>query len=458
MESYSKQFNLKSEKIAFDREHRQKILHNIGKYEDAFDKGKKFYENLELAKQRAGYYKYKVLNDLDKYLIDFESRFTSHGGKIIWALDANDALKHILNILKKRKVSTVVKSKSMTTEEIALNEALAKNKIQAVETDLGEFIVQQAGEKPYHIVTPAMHKSKEEIAKLMNEKFDLPLNSTPEEITSFVHHHLREYFIKADAGISGANFLIADPGAIAITENEGNALLSTSIPSLHIVVAGIEKVIPTIEDLDLFWPLLATHGTGQNMTAYNSIIFGPRQDGEQDGPDEVIVILIDNGRTRVLEKEQQRIALSCIRCGACLNACPIYKNIGGYVYETTYTGPIGSVISPLMKNFEQYNHLSFASSLCGKCTEVCPVKIPLHELLLFNRYEAIKSGYTETSWKRKMQMSRWIFLHRKLMDAGSPRLRQFLINKIIAPLWGPRRILPRLSTKSFSKQWTENLK
>lgn len=457
MENYAKQFNKRAEKVSFDKEHRHKILHNIEKYNVAFRKGREFYSDLELAKKRAGYYKYKVINDLGEYLIDFEAHFTAHGGKVIWALNANDALNHILEILKKRRATTVVKSKSMTTEEIGLNEVLEKNRIKAVETDLGEFIVQQAGEKPYHIVTPAMHKSKEDIVRLMNDKFELPPDSTPEEITLFVRGYLREQFLQADAGISGANFLIADLGAIALTENEGNALLSTSIPSLHIVVAGIEKIIPRMDDLDLFWPLLATHGTGQNMTVYNSIIFGPRQENENDGPTEVIVILLDNGRTRVLEKNRQRIALCCICCGACLNACPVYKNIGGYVYDTTYTGPIGAVITPLMRGLEEYNHLSFASSLCGECTDVCPVKIPLHELLLFNRYEAVKKGHVESWWRYAMRMSRWLFLHRRLMDTGSPRLRQFLVDKFIVPLWGPRRILPKLAPKSFSKQWTDNL-
>ena len=207
-------------------------------------------------------------------------------------------------------------------------------------------------------------------------------DSTPQQITAYVRELLREKFFNADIGITGANFLVADIGAVCLTENEGNAMMSMSFPKVHIVIAGIEKLIPKLRDLDLFWPLLATYGTGQNMTVYNSIVTGPRQEGENDGPEEMYVILLDNNRTEILAHKNQRRALGCIRCGACLNVCPVYKSIGGHAYGTTYSGPIGSVITPWMRGMKDFKHLSFASSLCGACTEVCPVKINLHELLV----------------------------------------------------------------------------
>ena len=376
----TKLFLSASEKVGFNKEHRKKIKFNISKYDDAVNEGKKLYRNIELAKDRAGQIKYKVINELDQHLIEFEDKFLKNGGKIIWARDADEAVREIIKLINNKKAKTVVKSKSMTTEEIELNEALEKNGVDVVETDLGEFIVQQAGQKPYHIVTPAMHLSKEDVASLYHEKFQTEENLSPEELTSYTRDLLRNKFINADIGISGANFLLADIGGIAVTENEGNAFLSMSFPKIHIAIAGIEKIIPSVKDLDLFWPLLATHGTGQQLTVYNSIITGPKKSGEKDGPEEMYLVLIDNGRTQLLSKERQRQALTCIRCGACLNACPVYKNIGGHTYNTTYSGPIGAVITPHLKDFKTYKRLSFASSLCGKCTTVCPVKIPLQQL------------------------------------------------------------------------------
>lgn len=444
-----------SREKAFDLEHRKKINFNIAQYNSAVVEGKKQFSDIELARKRAANIKYKVLNELDKYLIEFESNFEKHGGKIIWAQNDKEAAKEILAILKKRKVSKVVKTKSMTTEEIEFNEILDKKKIESLETDLGEYIVQIAGEKPYHIVTPAMHKSKEDIFELFNEKFKTPLENTPEEITYFVRNQLREKFTEADAGITGANFLIADTGAIALSENEGNGLMSLSFPKIHIIVAGIEKVIPSIKHLELFWPLLATYGTGQKMTVYNSVISGPKHEYEVDGPQEMFVVLLDNGRTELLKQKEQRRALSCIRCGACLNACPVYKNIGGHAYGTTYSGPIGSIISPYLKGMKEYKHLSYASSICGACTEVCPVHINLHELLLFNRNDSVKRKLTKSSERISMYIYKKMMLKRWRMDAGSINMKNFMFKTFFKKSWGTRRTLPRIEEKSFRKQWEE---
>ena len=453
-ESFEKlAFLKKSEKICFDKDHRKTLNYNISRYDAAVDKGLNIYSNLELAQNKAGHIKYKVINELDKYLIEFEDNFIKNGGKIIWAHDAKDAIKEINNIVKKHNLSKTVKSKSMVTEEIELNRALEKKGVEVYETDLGEFIVQLAGQKPYHIVTPAMHMSKEDVAKLYHEKFDLEDGLTPEQLTDYTRDYLRNKFVESDLGISGANFLIADTGSIAVTENEGNALLSMSFPKIHIAISGIEKIIPYIEDLDLYWPLLSTHGTGQHLTAYNSIISGPKAKGEKDGPEEMYLILLDNGRTKLLAQEIQRQALSCIKCGACLNSCPVYKNIGGHTYNTTYSGPIGAVITPHLKDFNKFGHLSFASSLCGKCTAVCPVKIPLHNLLLENRNEAVKRNVVTTSEKRLNKWSTRVLSSRKLLDFTGGGIKNIVVKKFVSKAWGPRREIPKIAPKSFSQLW-----
>jgi L-lactate dehydrogenase complex protein LldF len=451
----NKYFLKKAEKKAFDKEHRAKIKFNIGRYDIAVKKGKAIFKNLDAARNRAGYIKYKSINDLEKYLIQFENNFIANGGKIIWAADEKEAIKEILKLLKERNVKSVVKSKSMVTEEIELNRALEKKKIEVTETDLGEFIVQQAGQKPYHIVTPAMNLSKEDIASLYHEKFNTPEDLNPTELTNYTREKLREKFVSADAGITGANFLIADMGAIAVTENEGNGLLSMSFPKLHIAITGIEKIIPRLEDLDLYWPLLSTHGTGQLLTAYKSIISGPKKPGEKDGPEEMFLILLDNGRTNLLSKERQRQALSCIRCGACLNVCPVYKNIGGHTYNTTYSGPVGAVITPHLKDFKTYKHLSFASTLCGACTEVCPVGIPLHELLLFNRKEAVDKGYYTYFEKKSNDVATFALSSRKRLDMVGGGLKNMAMKYTVKKAWGPRRELPEMAKKSFAQMWKE---
>jgi L-lactate dehydrogenase complex protein LldF len=451
--SFSEDFLAQSQKIVPDAEHRRKLSFNILQYDKKVVEGKKQYSNLELARQRAAVLKWRSIENLDKNLVAFETNFQRRGGKVIWAQDEDDAIREIISILKKSDVKTVVKSKSMTTEEIHINHHLEKENIESVETDLGEYIVQLRNEAPYHIVTPAMHLSKEDVAKTFNEKFKLPLDSTPKDIAGFVRTRLREKYMTAGAGITGANFLIADTGGVVVTENEGNAMMSVSFPKIHIVIAGIEKIIPSLTDLDLFLPLLATHGTGQNVTVYNSVFTGPRFQKEEDGPEDMYVILLDNGRTELLEKQNQRQALSCIRCGACLNACPVYQSVGGHAYGTTYSGPIGSVITPHFKSMKDFRHLSFASSLCGRCTEVCPVKIDVHKLLLHNRADAVAEGLTKTS-------ERWVFffwkkamLNRETMNKGGAKAKNFILRNFFKKQWGTRRELPTIAPRSFNEMW-----
>jgi len=455
MGQQKKLFDAAVEKKVFDLKHRATVQFNISRYDAAVIRGKTQYQNLELARMRAANLKYKVINDFENYLKDFEMNFTSRGGKIIWAQDTREAMDEIIQILAKHEVKNLVKSKSMITEELEFNEELHHHHIESLETDLGEYIVQLAGEKPYHIITPAMHKSKEDIAELFHEKFQLPENSTPEAITAFVRDLLREKFVHADCGVTGANFLIADIGAIGLTENEGNGLMSMAFPKVHIAIAGFDKMIPSMKDLHLLWPLLATHGTGQNITVYNSLILGPRQEGETDGPEEMYLVILDNGRSELLAQVEQRVAMTCIRCGACLNACPIYRNIGGHAYGTTYSGPIGAVITPHLRGMDEFKHLSYASSLCGKCTEVCPVHIELHKLLLYNRRDSVKNGYTTRMDRLIMYGWKTIMLKRWMIDKTSSNMKNRAIRMFFRKPWGPRREIPHVAAKSFNTMWKE---
>lgn len=447
-----------SEKKATNLSHRQTINYNIGKYNTAVKAGKQQFADLNTARERAKNIKWRALENLDKYLEEFEANFTRRGGKVIWAENAQQVLDEILAICEAKQCKSIVKSKSMATEEVHLNHFLAQHNIECVETDLGEYIQQLDNEPPYHIVTPAMHKSKEDVAQLFADKLGTPPNLTPQELTMVAREKLRQKYLDAEIGITGANFIIADIGGVAVTENEGNARLSTAFPKTHIVLVGIEKMLPSINDLALFWPLLATYGTGQQVTVYNSIFSGPRQENEIDGPEEIYVILMDNGRTNILEDTEARESLYCIRCGSCLNACPVYKNIGGHSYGTTYSGPIGSVITPHLQGMESFMHLSYASSLCGNCTEVCPVRINIHELLLHNRHKAVEENYTSGSEKMSWFGWKQASLSRRMMNLVGGSAKNFFMKKFFAQAWGDNRELPIFAPKSFNQLWKERKK
>jgi L-lactate dehydrogenase complex protein LldF len=451
---YKSGFLAKSTIKAADLEHRRKINFNIGRYNSVVPLGKQQFSDLELARERAKNIKWRAIETLDQQLESFEANFTARGGKVIWAETAEQAREAILEICREKNCKTLVKSKSMVTEEIRLNEFLEKHSIESVETDLGEYIQQLDGESPYHIVTPAMHKSKEDVAKLFAEKLGTDPKLNPEQLTLEARARLREKYVQAEVGVTGANFLISDIGGVAVTENEGNARLSCAWPSTHIVVVGIEKMIPSMQDLGLFWPLLATYGTGQWLTVYNSIISGPRQPGETDGPKEMIVILLDNGRTNLLANPKTRESLYCIRCGACLNACPVYKNVGGHTYSTTYSGPIGSVITPHLRELNDWKHLSHASSLCGNCTEVCSVKINLHELLLENRAEAVREGYSPFGERLAWKGWKLAMMQRKWMNKGRAGVKDWVVNKLVKG-WNTHRADLHFPEKSFNQLWRD---
>jgi len=449
------QFLADAEQKAFDLEHRRKIRFNIGKYNAAVQTGLTWYHDHELARERASHLKAKVINHLDEYLLEFERNFMARGGKVIWAQDSNDALREIGKIMARRKARTVVKAKSMTTEEIHLNHFLGQNGIDSIETDLGEYIVQLNGERPYHIVTPAMHLNKHDIANIFVKHLGIEYTDDAQKLVLTARHLLRDKYTTAEVGITGGNFLIADAGAIAVTENEGNARLSATFPRTHIAIVGIEKVIPKLEDLALFWPLLSTSGTGQQVTVYNTIYTGPRQPLEKDGPDEMYVVLLDNGRTNLLAQPDKREALHCIRCGACLNVCPVYKNIGGHTYEATYSGPIGSVITPHLSGLAENKHLSYASSLCGACTSVCPVKINIHEILLKNRQQSVQESLTDKEERLAVKLWMRAMLSRTLLNILPARAKNYVLTRLLDLSWNKRRGTLAVAPKSFNRMWRE---
>ena len=387
------------------------------------------------------------------------------GGHVFWAENGEQARKYIADLATARGVRTIVKSKSMVGEEIHLTAALEQIGIKVWETDLGEFIVQLRDEAPYHIITPAMHLTRSDVAKLFKEKLGGIDSDDPEKLVAAARVALRRAFFTAEMGISGVNFLVADAGMIALTTNEGNGRLGTSLPRIHVALTGIEKVVPRLEDLAVMWPVLANAGTGQAVTSYNTLVGGPRGKGEVDGPEEFHVVLLDNGRSELLADAEQREVLHCIRCGACLNACPVYRNIGGHAYGTTYQGPIGSVLTPHLRGLHEFQHLSSASSLCGGCTEVCPVKIDLHHHLLHNRRNAVKAG--ERSWKERVafKLWRWTVTHPSLL-AMAGWLGRRLLRVVYAlglegttldPLraWTKERAAPPIPRRSFRSLWKE---
>ena len=447
-------FLAKSEIKAMDAEHKRKLSFNIGKYNEVVIKGKKQFANLDFAREKAKNIKWKTIENLDKYLVQFEQNFTKNGGKVIWAQDAEEANQAVLDICKQHGAKQVVKSKSMVTEEIHLNAFLEKNDIESVETDLGEYIQQLDGETPYHIVTPAMHKSKEDCARVFHEKLGTEPNLTPNEITLVARNNLRVKYTSAGVGVTGGNFLLADVGGVCVTENEGNGRLTTAFPKVHIAIVGIEKMIPSMDDLNLFWPLLATYGTGQNVTVYNSIFTGPKKAHEVDGPEEMYVILLDNGRTNLMKDPNVRESMYCIRCGSCLNACPVYKNIGGHTYGATYSGPIGSVITPHLKDFEEFKHLSYASTLCGNCTEVCPLKINIHGMLHYNRTLAVKKHDTDFSENTAWKMWKLAMTNRSMVDLAGAGMKTKIVSILFKNSWGKRRDGLEFH-KSFRDMWKD---
>ena len=462
MSTPASQFNADARRVSADLRHRGIIRTAMGNYEVVRDRRKAGFQDWQGARDLAARTKFEAINHLDAHLEQFARLIEARGTIVHWAADASQARDIILGILRDKNAKLVVKSKAMTTEEIHLNEAMESAGYEVVESDLGEFIVQLRQEPPYHLVFPAMHLTRGEIQETFQQKLHEAPSDNPEELTMVARRVLREKYLQADVGITGANFAIAETGMISITENEGNARLTAALPRTMVTIIGIEKVLPRLEDLALFLPMLAVMGTGQPLACYNTLYGGPRQPGEADGPDEYHVVLLDNQRTTLLADAEQRDALGCIRCGACLNVCPIFCNVGGHTYGTVYGGPIGSVITPHLRGLQDWKHLSYASSLCGACSETCPVRIDLHHHLLQNRRNA--SHAKPIRWQKlafqlfaAVANHSWLWSLVTQLGRLGQRFHGLIKGSAVDPAqaWTKTRELPPIARQSFHEWWKE---
>jgi L-lactate dehydrogenase complex protein LldF len=384
--------------VALDESTNRLRTHRLGAWAELPD--------VEQLRQRAHEIRMAVIDDLEGHVARFTAALDARGGDVFFARTADEASEYVANICRRRGAKLAAKSKSMVSEEIGLNEALEAVGTRPVETDLGEYILQLAGEHPVHIVAPAIEKTAGQVAELLSAAGGKRVPPELEALTNEARRQLRETFLQAEVGITGANFGVSETGSICLVTNEGNARLVSSIPPVHVAIMGMERLVPTTRDLAVLLKLLARSGTGQKLTVYTTLLTGPRRAGETDGPEELHVVILDNGRTNLL-RGRYREMLACIRCGACLNVCPVYRKTGGAAYSDVYSGPMGAVLLPLLVGLEHASSLPHASSLCGACTEACPVKIPLHELLLDLRRDLVaervapwaeRAGFTLWSW------------------------------------------------------------
>ena len=438
--------------ISFNEEHWQKINYNTSCFETSFEKGKENYRNMDLEKQRAYILRNKSVMNLEKLLVDFETHFNENGGKVLWARNTEDAQDLIYEIIQKTGIKTISRSHSNVLDEIEINDFLKSKNIDLLETSVARFILQSAEMRPYHPLSPMIHLSKEEINEVLTKTFKLKEGSSTKQMVNFIRYKSSMDMKNAGICLTGANFLLSDEGGVVLTENEGNILKASSKAKIHIVVAGIGKVIPNIDDLSILLPLLSSHATGQSMAAYNTITFGPSKN--KKGPEQMYVILLNNDRSEILVHEKQRKIMSCIHCGACVNVCPIYNNIGGYTYQTPHVGPLGVIMTPLMKGMKEYNYLVTLCALCGKCTDSCPVKIPLDDLMIENRN--LKATEQTGSAKIDLLFKTMIWHCRSRKRLDSPIFfKKMELKRLLGNNWGKRTCMPEIAPKSFSQMWKE---
>lgn len=429
---------------------RQRMVDELGNWEEWRDDAKAIRNH--------------VLANLDAYLYQLSEKVTQNGGHVFFAETAEEATDYIKKVAKAKNAKKIVKSKSMVTEEIGMNHVLEAEGIKVVETDLGEYLLQIVGDKPSHIVVPAIHKDRYRIRQEMHEVLGYEGSETPEEMTAFVRQKIREDFLEADIGISGCNFAVPETGSVCLVTNEGNLRMATTVPKTHIAVMGMERIAPTFKEVDVLITMLARSAVGAKLTAYNTWLTGPRLEGETDGPEDFHLVIVDNGRSKILESEFQEV-LRCIRCGACLNTCPAYRQIGGHGYGSIYPGPIGAVISPLLGGYQEFKELPYTCSLCTACNSVCPVKIPLAQLILKHREKIVDAGLTPMTERLSIFGFNFANSHPTLwkvgMNVGAKVASKFIKNGK-APVnfgalgeWTKARDLPQPEGESF-RDWFNN--
>ena len=442
------QKNFKSDsEIAFNEEHWQKLNYYTSCYEKRFANSNNNYRNAELERERAFLLRNKSLLNMEKLLVDFETRFKENGGQVLWACDADDALEMIWDIVHKRSTEGLTRSNSAVLDEIGVDDFLKEKGVHVYNTSIGRYILDAIGKAPYHPIFPTLNLSKEEIGTVLNERYKLKADSSAKQMVNFVRHQVNQDISKASICLTGANYLLADIGGVVLSENEGNILKSSVSAKIHIVVAGIDKVIYSAEDLSILLPLTSAYATGSGITSVNSITMGPSSDDQ--GPTRIYVILLNNGRTDLLENEVIRQSLSCTHCGACVSVCPIYKNIGGYTYGTPYIGPIGTVMAPLMFDLEEFSHLASLCSLCGRCTEVCPVKIPIVDLIIENRRIIAEERVGNNRFDSLVRSLIGHCKSRKKMDC--PQWLKKMEYKQLVGKNNTKRVIPELAPKSFNQ-------
>ena len=444
-------FNQNAKKIAFDDEHYELMMSRYDFFMQNVKNRSNYYANIDLEKQRAFNIRSKAFKKLDKLLVDFDTNFTKNGGNLLWANDSDEARKMIYDILNQNKVKKIVKTKSSTIEEIELISYLEMKKVKVVDTNIGDFVCSAFNEPPYNFKSSATHKTTEQIADLYANNFGIKENCNARQLTAFTKTKLRNDIYNPEALITGANFLVSNTGTIVLTENEGNILKSSTFAPIHIVIAGIDKMISSMDELSVLLPLSSLYDSGKNISSLYSFINKPYT--YKDNVQKLYVILLNNNRTNILSKDKQRNILSCIKCGACLEVCPIYNTVGGHTYEEYNPGPVGSISMPLLKDLEETSHFCSLCTLCGRCSEVCPVNIPLKDLVLENRKDLVKTDKSLIGERNYFSILMKKMSNRKNLDKYGANFKDMELNFHVKKKWGSKRELPKFAKESFSQYW-----
>ena len=468
MQVKTKQFNEAASTALQDEKIQSNLLGLYGGFHQARLDASAATPNWAELQERGRAIKAHTIANLDIYLRMAEENVRKAGGKVFFAKDSEEATRYVTELVQAKGVKTVVKSKSMVSEEMGLNEHLEEAGVESVETDLGEYIIQLAGEAPFHIIAPAIHKSREDVSDLFEDKLNSPRYTGINDLAQEARRQLREKFIAADMGITGANFIVAETGTLVLVTNEGNGRMCTSMPRIHVAITGMEKVVPSMEDMGIMLRLLIRSATGQRISSYVTAVTGPRLREDEDGPEEFHLVIVDNGRSRLLADPELREALYCLRCGACLNACPVYRKVGGHSYGWVYPGPIGAIVSPMLTNLSDAKDLPYASSLCGACKEACPVKINLPRMLLYLRRQLAEGDnypqHRTSTIRERLAMKAWRVAAStpftmsvasnlaKFAQPLLPKVAQDSASSSPIAAWTRHRALPKIPAHPFRKR------
>lgn len=447
-------FNQNAKKIAYDDGHYELMMSHYNAFKHNGEKNVSLYSNLELEKERAFFFRDKVLKKLNNYLVDFDTNFTSNGGRLLWAKNSEDAKYMIYDILNDNKVKNVIKSNSITLEEIGLTSFLEMKKMRVIDSNIGDFICHLLDERPYHTNSSALRLKTSEVADLYSAEFGIRENCNAKQLTSCTKQLLKNDMLNAEAVVTGANFLVSSNGSIVLTENEGNIIKSCTFAPIHIVVAGIGKVVANLEDLNVLLPLSSLYRQNNTSSFYHIINKPLCHEGFVQ---KLYVILVDNGRTKILEKEKQRVILNCIHCGACADVCPIYNTVGGHIYQDNNPGPLGSVLSPIIKGMEEASHFCSLCTSCGRCKEVCPVKIPISDLFIHNKNDLVNEDKSLISERYFLSYLMKRFSSRKNLDKYGSFFKDFELKQYVKKKWGNKREMPSFAKESFTEYWKNSV-